>query len=161
MRGAVDPLPNMSSLRGVWLSTETHLPLPGNQLFSVIWRFGPIYFVARVRIHLPYLLQVKDKAARLNNIYTMNINEGHISVLVAKQWWIEIMSHSVLSDTYPGNSVAESHIIHLNTMWRSKCTEARRKHVKLKLSLCFKWASRHEGILGEWRYSSMHFWLRL
>jgi hypothetical protein len=25
-----------------------------------------------------------------------------------------------------------------------------------KLSLCFKWAPRHEGILEEWRYSSTH-----
>jgi hypothetical protein len=30
--------------------------------------------------------------------------------------------------------------------------------VKVKLSLCFlfNWAPRHEGVLGEWRYSSMH-----
>jgi hypothetical protein len=26
--------------------------------------------------------------------------------------------------------------------------------VKVKLSLCFNWAPRHEGVLGEWRYSS-------
>jgi hypothetical protein len=26
----------------------------------------------------------------------------------------------------------------------------------VKLSLCFNWAPRHEGVLGEWRYSSMH-----
>jgi hypothetical protein len=26
--------------------------------------------------------------------------------------------------------------------------------VKVKLSLCFNWASRHEGVVGEWRYSS-------
>jgi hypothetical protein len=32
--------------------------------------------------------------------------------------------------------------------------------VKVKLSLCFKWAPRHEGILGEWRYSSTHSWPR-
>jgi hypothetical protein len=25
---------------------------------------------------------------------------------------------------------------------------------KVKLSLCFNWATRHEGVLGEWRYSS-------
>jgi hypothetical protein len=28
--------------------------------------------------------------------------------------------------------------------------------VKVKLSLCFNRAPRHEGVLGEWRYSSMH-----
>jgi hypothetical protein len=28
--------------------------------------------------------------------------------------------------------------------------------VTLKLSLCFNWAPRHEGVLGEWRYSSTH-----
>jgi hypothetical protein len=28
--------------------------------------------------------------------------------------------------------------------------------VKVKLSLCFNWAPRHEGILREWRYSSTH-----
>jgi hypothetical protein len=28
--------------------------------------------------------------------------------------------------------------------------------LKVKLSLCFNWAPRHEGILGEWRYSSTH-----
>jgi hypothetical protein len=27
---------------------------------------------------------------------------------------------------------------------------------KVKLSLCFNWAPRHEGVLGEWRYSSNH-----
>jgi hypothetical protein len=26
----------------------------------------------------------------------------------------------------------------------------------VKLCLCFKWAPRHEGVLGEWRYSSTH-----
>jgi hypothetical protein len=25
-----------------------------------------------------------------------------------------------------------------------------------KLSLCFNWAQRHEGVLGEWRYNSTH-----
>jgi hypothetical protein len=28
--------------------------------------------------------------------------------------------------------------------------------IKVKLSLCFNWAPRHEGVLGEWRYSSTH-----
>jgi hypothetical protein len=28
------------------------------------------------------------------------------------------------------------------------------------LSLCFNWALRHEGTLGEWIYSSTHSWLR-
>jgi hypothetical protein len=28
--------------------------------------------------------------------------------------------------------------------------------VKVKVSLCFKRALRHEGVLGEWRYSSAH-----
>jgi hypothetical protein len=28
--------------------------------------------------------------------------------------------------------------------------------VKVKLSLCFNWAPRHEGVLGEWRYSTTH-----
>jgi hypothetical protein len=28
--------------------------------------------------------------------------------------------------------------------------------VKLKLPLCFSWAPRHDGLLGEWRYSSTH-----
>jgi hypothetical protein len=28
--------------------------------------------------------------------------------------------------------------------------------VKVKLSLCFNWAPYHEGVLGEWRYSSTH-----
>jgi hypothetical protein len=27
---------------------------------------------------------------------------------------------------------------------------------KLKLSLCFNWAPRHEGVLEDWRYSSTH-----
>jgi len=32
------------------------------------------------------------------------------------------------------------------------------KNVKVKLSLCyfFNWAQRHEGVLGEWRYSFNH-----
>jgi hypothetical protein len=29
-------------------------------------------------------------------------------------------------------------------------------HVKIKLFLCFNWAPRHEGVLGEWKYSSTH-----
>jgi hypothetical protein len=28
--------------------------------------------------------------------------------------------------------------------------------VKVNLSLCFNWAPRHEGVLGEWRYISTH-----
>jgi hypothetical protein len=28
--------------------------------------------------------------------------------------------------------------------------------VKVKMSLCFNWAPRHEGVLAEWRYSSTH-----
>jgi hypothetical protein len=32
--------------------------------------------------------------------------------------------------------------------------------VNVKLSLCFKWAPRYEGVLGEWRYSSTHSWPR-
>jgi hypothetical protein len=28
--------------------------------------------------------------------------------------------------------------------------------VKVKLSMCFNWAPRHGGVLGEWRYSSTH-----
>jgi len=31
-----------------------------------------------------------------------------------------------------------------------------KKHIKVKLSLCFNWAPCHKGILGEWRYSSTH-----
>jgi hypothetical protein len=31
-----------------------------------------------------------------------------------------------------------------------------RSKVKIKLSLCFNWAPRHGGVLGEWRYSSTH-----
>jgi hypothetical protein len=30
------------------------------------------------------------------------------------------------------------------------------KKVKVKLSLCFNWARRHEGVLEEWSYSSTH-----
>jgi hypothetical protein len=30
------------------------------------------------------------------------------------------------------------------------------KQVKVKLSLCFNWAPCHEGVVGEWRYSSTH-----
>jgi hypothetical protein len=28
--------------------------------------------------------------------------------------------------------------------------------VKVRLSLCFNWAPRHEGVFGKWRYSSTH-----
>jgi len=31
---------------------------------------------------------------------------------------------------------------------------------KVKLSLCFNWASRHGGVLEEWRYSATHSWPR-
>jgi len=37
------------------------------------------------------------------------------------------------------------------------CMGETRKKVKLKLSLCFNWAPRHEGVLGEWSYSSTHY----
>jgi hypothetical protein len=30
------------------------------------------------------------------------------------------------------------------------------KGKKVKLSLCFNWAPRHEGVLGEWMYNSAH-----
>jgi hypothetical protein len=45
----------------------------------------------------------------------------------------------------------------LNTTMRSNEIQK----VKVKLSLCFNWTPRHEGVLGEWRYSSMHSWPRL
>jgi len=32
--------------------------------------------------------------------------------------------------------------------------------IKVKLSLCFNWAPHHEGVLGNWRYTSMHSWPR-
>jgi hypothetical protein len=32
--------------------------------------------------------------------------------------------------------------------------------VKIKLSPCLNWAPRHEGVLGEWRYSFTHSWRR-
>jgi hypothetical protein len=37
-------------------------------------------------------------------------------------------------------------------------TQTRKAHrkVKLKLSLCFKWAPRHVGVLRKWRYSATH-----
>jgi hypothetical protein len=35
-----------------------------------------------------------------------------------------------------------------NSLYRIACL------IKVKLPLCFNWASRHEGVLGEWRYSS-------
>jgi len=31
-----------------------------------------------------------------------------------------------------------------------------RYKVKVKLSLCFNWSPRHEGVLGQWRCSSTH-----
>jgi hypothetical protein len=31
---------------------------------------------------------------------------------------------------------------------------------RVKLSLCFNWAPRHEGVLGKWRYSSTLSWPR-
>jgi hypothetical protein len=40
---------------------------------------------------------------------------------------------------------APSHLISLRSI-----------KVKVKLSLCFNWAPRHEGVLGEWRHSSTH-----
>jgi hypothetical protein len=32
--------------------------------------------------------------------------------------------------------------------------------VVVKFSLCFNLAPRYEGVLGEWKYSSTHFWPR-
>jgi hypothetical protein len=39
-------------------------------------------------------------------------------------------------------------------VWRLKCWYVIK--VKVKLPLCFNWAPRHKGIVGEWRYSSTH-----
>jgi hypothetical protein len=53
--------------------------------------------------------------------------------------------------------------ISVNTGLSHSCNkEIRRVHVmmvreKVKLSLCFNWAPRHEGVLGLWRYSSTHY----
>jgi len=33
-------------------------------------------------------------------------------------------------------------------------------YLKLKLSLCFNWAPRHKGVLGEWSHTSTHSWPR-
>jgi hypothetical protein len=46
----------------------------------------------------------------------------------------------------PGTSFRSS--IETNTSGKDK--------VKVKLSLCLNWTPRHEGVLGEWRYSSIH-----
>jgi hypothetical protein len=45
------------------------------------------------------------------------------------------------------------------TWAESQCTSSYpivHMKVKVKVSLCFNWAPRHEGVLGEWRYSSTH-----
>jgi hypothetical protein len=39
-----------------------------------------------------------------------------------------------------------------STKREGECTYS----AKVKLSLCFNWAPRHEGVLGEWRHSSTH-----
>jgi hypothetical protein len=44
---------------------------------------------------------------------------------------------------------------HLALSWASRI-----RKVKVELSLCFNWAPHYEGSLGEWRYSSIHSWLK-
>jgi len=35
--------------------------------------------------------------------------------------------------------------------WKKQPSTSVEKYVKVKLSLCFNWAPRHEGVMGEWR----------
>jgi hypothetical protein len=39
--------------------------------------------------------------------------------------------------------------------WPYSPSECDKGNVKVKLSLCFNWAPRHEGVLGEWRYTPL------
>jgi translation initiation factor IF-1 len=41
--------------------------------------------------------------------------------------------------------------IDAHSIWLNKIDK-----VKVKLSLCFNWAPRHGGVLGEWKYSATH-----
>jgi hypothetical protein len=50
---------------------------------------------------------------------------------------------------------------HAHTHYRYHCIiEVIYLCIRVKSPLCFNWAPRHEGVLWEWRYSSMHFWPR-
>jgi hypothetical protein len=44
----------------------------------------------------------------------------------------------------------------LHTTWNKSAAPTVKVKVKFSLCFLFNWAPRHEGILGEWRYSSTH-----
>jgi hypothetical protein len=46
-------------------------------------------------------------------------------------------------------------LINLKILWSMVAVKVSVK-VKVKLSPCFNWAPRHEGVVGEWRYNSTH-----
>jgi len=54
------------------------------------------------------------------------------------------------------NYVLQWRNIFLKVMYILSLVFCIKAKMKVKLFLCFNWASRQEGILGEWRYSSTH-----
>jgi hypothetical protein len=73
-------------------------------------------------------------------------------------WQAEASSHiNICTCTTP--NTWEPGIFNMNTFHfyvTARFTILELITVKVKLSLCFNWAPRHEGVLGEWRYSSTH-----
>jgi len=56
--------------------------------------------------------------------------------------------------------IAHTNLLLTELIQRGDTKQQVKKLKKVNLSLCFKWAPRHHGVLGEWRYSSKYFWPR-
>jgi hypothetical protein len=74
---------------------------------------------------------------------------------------VGILSPLPMNQLYVYKSVAYSKRTSPESKLNTKTGEASRctfnpLKVKVKLSLCFNLAPHHEGVVGEWRYSSTH-----
>jgi len=65
-------------------------------------------------------------------------------------------SQEPTTDPYPEQDESNPQHPTLRPQHRLHYVPIYAKWSKVKLSLCFSWASRYEGVLEEWRYGSMH-----
>jgi hypothetical protein len=66
-----------------------------------------------------------------------------------------VAKRKIPSPCRDSNPRSSSPVVQRYTTELSRLLSAIMVKVKVKISLCLNWASRHEGVLGEWRYSSL------
>jgi hypothetical protein len=70
-------------------------------------------------------------------------------------WWVSLVSFAAITFLVASQRVPIIVVLYFVIDSVRKLLDIP-SYVKVKLSLCFNWGPRHEGELGEWRYSSTH-----